>query len=196
MATRRYESPAREEAAAAARSRVIDAAIALAYERGNIDMTLDQIASRAGTTVRTILRQFGSRDDLIEAAIEVASIEVAEERRDPGGDADRSIALLVEHYERRGRFVLQILALDQPGPRRVAASGRLLHRAWVEEAFGSRLPAAAARRTELVDLLVVATDVYAWKLLRLDRELDATTTEARILLMTQLLLGSATPREA
>lgn len=182
MSTRRYESALRADAAEETRTRIVRAAVDLAYRRGDIEMTLDQIASQANTTVRTVMRHFGSRDAVIEAGIELGSSEVAAERHDPGGDVDRSIALLVEHYERRGSFVLKILAADQPGAQRVAASGRLLHRGWVESVFG---PAPE----EVIDMLVVATDVYAWKLLRLDRGLDASTTASRIRRMALAVSG-------
>ena len=173
MTPRQYESVARAEAAQATRDRIVRAAIDLAYERGDIEMTLDEIADRAGTTVRTVLRQFGSRDAVVEAGIELGAAEVAAERIDPRGDRERSIRLLVEHYEKRGAFVLRILASELPGAQRVAASGRLVHRAWVQEVF-------ATDDDERTDLLVVATDVYAWKLLRLDRGLSASVTAQRI----------------
>jgi AcrR family transcriptional regulator len=195
MSTRRYDSPVRDEAAAATRASIVRATVDLAYERGDIDMTLQQIAERARTTVRTIMRQFGSRDAVIEAGIELGSAEIVAERHDPGGDVDRSIALLVEHYERKGAFVLRILAQDQPGARRVADTGRHVHWGWVEEVFGPRLPTAPSQRTELVDLLVVATDIYAWKLLRLDRGLGVVTTSARIRRMTQLLIAGTSIKE-
>lgn len=194
MSTRRYDSPVRDEAAAATRASIVRATVDLAYERGDIEMTLQQIAERAETTVRTIMRQFGSRDAVIEAGIELGSAEIVAERHDPGGDVDRSIALLVEHYERRGAFVLRILALEQPGALRVADAGRQVHRAWVGEVFRSQLPTGTSPRDELIDLLVVATDIYAWKLLRVDRGLDMVTTAARIRRMTRLLIAG-TPIE-
>jgi AcrR family transcriptional regulator len=184
MAPRPYESATRAEAARATRDRIVRSAVDLAYERGDIEMTLDEIAERAGTTVRTVLRQFGSRDAVIEAGIELGSAEVAAERVDPQGDRDRSIRLLVAHYEKRGAFVLRILASELPGAQRVAASGRLVHRAWVQEVF-------ATDDDERTDLLVVATDVYAWKLLRRDRGLSAAVTAQRIATMCRLLGGES-----
>lgn len=164
------------------------AAVDLAYERGDLEMTLEQIAARADTTVRTVMRQFGSRDGVIEAGMERASAEVAAERRDPGGDRERSIRLLIAHYEKRGAFVLRLLASELPSAQQVTATGRLMHRAWVEEVFADDLPVDPAARDELVDLLVVATDVYAWKLLRLDRGLDEATTIDRIRSLTLRVL--------
>jgi AcrR family transcriptional regulator len=188
---RRYESAVRADAAQATRDGIVRAAVDLAYERGDIEMTLEQIADRAGTTVRTVMRHFGSRDAVIEAGIELGSTEVAAERRDADGDPQRSIRLLIAHYEKRGAFVLRILASDLPGARRVVATGRLVHRAWVEEVFAADLPADPAAREELVDLLVVATDVYAWKLLRLDRGLDADATAGRIRELARRILAGA-----
>lgn len=181
MSPRRYESVVRSDAAQSTRDRIVRSAVELAYERGDIEMTLEQIAERAGTTVRTIMRQFGSRDGVVEAGIELGSMEVAAERHDAGGDRDSSIRLLVEHYDKRGAFVLKILASELPGAERVTASGRLLHRDWVESVF-------ATRDGALVDMLVVATDVYAWKLLRLDRGLSASTTADRICRMTAAIM--------
>ena len=181
MSPRTYESAVRADAARATRDRIVRSAVDLAYERGDIEMTLDQIAARAGTTVRTIMRQFGSRDAVVEAGIELGSAEVAAERREPDGDRDLGIRLLVEHYEKRGGFVLRLLASELPGAQRVTASGRLLHRDWVENVF-------ATHDEAVVDMLVVATDVYAWKLLRLDRGLSAAATTDRMRVMTESIL--------
>ena len=60
--------------------------------------------------------------------------------------------------------------------RRVTDHGKATHRRWVDEVFAPFIGADAA----LVDLLVVATDVYTWKLLRRDRGLSRTQTEQRI----------------
>ena len=62
---------------------------------------------------------------------------------------------------------------------RITRTGKALHRAWVEEVFAPYL-AEADDRDELADLLVVATDVYTWKLLRRDRGLGRDRTERRM----------------
>lgn len=195
LVPRTYESKVRSAHAAATRERILRAAIELAYERMAIDMTLADVAGRARTTVQTVLRKFGSRDGMLEAAAQVATAEVVAERHAPSGDPDQSVALLVDHYELRGAFVLRLLALDDPWARAIAENGKLVHRAWVEEAFGASLPTAPSKRAELIDLLVVATDVYAWKLLRLDRGLDAATTRDRIRTLTRIILAHQ-PKES
>ena len=51
---------ARAEAAAATRGRIVRAVLELHVERFHDQITLDAIADRAGVTVQTVLRQFGS----------------------------------------------------------------------------------------------------------------------------------------
>jgi AcrR family transcriptional regulator len=187
MAARAYSSPLRAEAAAQTRAGILDATIALAYELERVDLTLDQISTRAGRSVQTLLRHFGSLDALIEAAVQRGSAQVAEERRAPDGDIGRSLELLVEHYELRGRFVLRLLAREADGLA-VTGPGRLLHRGWVEDVYGDSIVRAGSEAEALTDLLVVATDVYTWKLLRLDRGLSPAHVRERMAQMTDALI--------
>lgn len=172
----------RADAAAATRETVIEATIALGLELERIDFPLEQVAARAGRSVQTVLRHFGSRDALIEEAVQRAAARVAAERTPArAGDRDEAIRLLVEHYETWGRFMLRLLALgDEGAAGSVTASGRLLHRDWVAETFRTADDA-------VIDQLVVATDVYAWKLLRLDRALSAADVTGRIRSMTEAI---------
>ena len=59
---------ARAQAVDATRRRIVDALIALAGERPFAEVTLDAVAERAGVSVQTVLRQFGSRDGLFAEA--------------------------------------------------------------------------------------------------------------------------------
>ncbi len=81
---------------------------------------------------------------------------------------------------------------DENDPRaaRMNSAGQLGHREWVEEVFADRLPERTAERSRLIDVLVVATDVYAWKLLRIDRGLSVDDVADRMLLMTEALLAA------
>jgi AcrR family transcriptional regulator len=181
-ARRGYTMTARAQAVAATRTSVLDALVGLAAERLLSGISLDDVASRAGVSVQTVLRHFGSRDGLFDAAIQHASRDVTEERRVPPGEVDLALRVLVDHYELRGRGVLLLLAQEQDDERvrQITDGGRQLHRRWVEEVFAPLLPHNAAEREEGVDLLVVATDVYAWKLLRLDRGLSRAQSQQRM----------------
>jgi AcrR family transcriptional regulator len=181
-APRTYTMRARADAKAATRLRVLRAVLELTEEKMTIEITLDEVASRAGTSVQTVLRHFGSRDGLLDEAVTLASAEVEQERQAPVGDIDGAIQAIVAHYERRGDLVVRLLGQEHdPRIAAVVGPGKLLHRRWVEETFRPQLDARPpGDRDALADLIVVATDLYTWKLLRRDRGLDATTTQARM----------------
>jgi AcrR family transcriptional regulator len=179
--TRRYHMTARAQAVEETRTRIVDACVALHGERPVTDIGLDDVAARAEVSVQTVLRHFGSRVGLEEASFEHAQRAVAEERRTPVGDVAMAVRVIVDHYERRGDQALLMLAQEshQELMARITKHGKALHRAWVEEVFAPYL-AAADDPEELADLLVVATDVYTWKLLRRDRGLGRDRTERRM----------------
>jgi AcrR family transcriptional regulator len=190
-APRTYTMGARADAKAATRLRLLRAALELSEEKMTIEITLDEVASRAGTSVQTVLRHFGSRDGLLDETVKLASADVEDERRAAPGDVAGAVAAVVAHYEKRGDFVLRMLGQEDNA--RIAAvvgPGKGLHRRWVEDSFRPQLEGHdPAVREELTDLLVVATDVYAWKLLRRDRGLDPDTTQARMRALVAAILG-------
>ena len=154
-----------------------------------METTLEDVASRAGVSVKTVLRHFGNRDGL-DAAIEQFAIEeIGQDRAAPVGDAAAAVHAIFNHYERRGDGVLKMLGqeLFDNSFRENMAFGRRMHREQIEEVFSPQLTRRpAADHEALIDLLVVATDVYTWKLLRRDRGLDQLTAEARV---RQLIAG-------
>ena len=192
---RKYDMGARQQAKTATRDAIVAAAIDTFMAERSFAITLPAVAERANVTVKTVLRHFGSRDALVEAACTQAYDEVMAERTPPPGDAGAALQVLIAHYERRGHMVLAMLA-DENDPRavRMSDTGRLAHREWVEQVFADRLPERADERSRLIDVLVVATDVYAWKLLRLDRGLSVDDVGDRMSLMTEALLIGAPTR--
>jgi AcrR family transcriptional regulator len=192
MKSRKYDMRARQQAKTATRDAIIRAAVDTFMAERSFAITLPVVAERAEVTVKTVLRHFGSREALIDAAWSHGWDDVMAERTPPFDDADAALRVLIGHYERRGEMVLTMLA-DEKDSRaaRMNSAGRLAHREWVEEVFADRLPEGVDARTRLIDVLVVATDVYAWKLLRLDRGLSADDVHDRMRLMTEALLARA-----
>jgi AcrR family transcriptional regulator len=171
--TREYRMVRRGAAVAATRERILAATIELGYEELDLDPTLERIAARAGVSVQTVLRRFGSRAALLDEALAAAQAAVADERLPAAPEQDPLLPLLA-HYRLRGTFSLRMLAREDTDARaaEITAGGKRMHRAWVGTAFAERLARHdPGRREALTDLLVVATDVYAWKLLALDRHL-------------------------
>jgi AcrR family transcriptional regulator len=187
--TRTYTMTARARAVEETRARILDACVALHGERPVTEIGLDDIAARAGVSVQTVLRHFGSRAGLEEASFERAQRAVADERRTPVGDVAAAVQVIVEQYECRGDMALLMLAQEshQDLMARITRQGKAMHRAWVVEVFAPFL-AAADDPEALTDLLVVATDVYAWKLLRRDRGLSRERTESRMRRLVEGLL--------
>jgi AcrR family transcriptional regulator len=195
MKTRKYDMGTRLQAKCATRDAIIDATVVAFLDERSFAITLPSIAQRAGVTVKTVLRHFGSREAVIDAAWSQAFDEVIAERTPPPGDLEGALKVLIAHYERIGDIGLAMLA-DENDPRaaRMNNAGRRLHREWVEEVFADRLPKHSDERSRLVDVLVVATDVYAWKLLRLDRGLSVDQVHDRMTLMTESLVAAAATR--
>lgn len=182
---RAYQMRARAESAAQTGERIVGAMRALGAERFLDDITLVDVAERAGVTTRTIIRRFGGRDGLIQKAFEDASADV-ESRRDetPAGDVAAAVAIAVEDYERYGDVLIMLLAQEQRHPdllRSLLDKGRKDHWDWVAEVFVPRDRLHAAQ-------LVAATDVYVWKLLRRDLGLSRARTTAAIAQMVGRLV--------
>lgn len=183
-ANRTYRMGARAESARETASRIVDAAIEVFWEAPTGQVSLVAVAERAGVTKQTVLRHFGSKAGLMEAAAARATEQVrdAREAAEPG-DVAGAVAGLVTHYERDGDGVLRLLAEEMRDPSVAvhAQKGREHHAAWCERMFPAALEGlgGAARERRLAQLVAV-TDVYVWKLLRRDRGLSRKDTELAI----------------
>ena len=191
--TRSYDMTLRARRAAETTERIVSVTEALLLQRPLGEVTLKAIAAGAEVTVQTVLRHMGSRDGCLDAVAERLAARVAEQRgASAPGDVDGAIAGLLEHYEADGRLVLNLLAQEggnEPLARRAAEVGRAFHRDWVRRCFapwlGGADPRAGASHErieagvshERIDALVAATDLYVWKLLRLDLGRSREATE-------------------
>lgn len=170
--TRPYRQTSRADAAERTRLSILAAVFDLSSEIPLAAITLGNVAERAGVTVQTVLRRFGSRQDLFEQALDHYATAVREQRLVTSDDDPReAVRIVVEHYESFGDRMLLLLGQEATDPmaRRITDDGRRFHEQWVEDAFCPR----SAREHRL---LIVATDLYTWKLLRRDRRLSATET--------------------
>lgn len=180
--SRAYEMRARAEQTELTRRRILDATAAVAAEKPILAVALPDIAARAGVSVQTVLRQFGNRDGLFDATSEHVRADVIAELEAPPGDLDAIIEVLMAHYELRGDDVLMLLGQERWEPRaaEITDEGRRMHLAWVQKVFAPCLPDDADEREGVIDLLMVATDVYTWKILRRDRGLSIEETARRV----------------
>src|SRR5215472_13892247 len=161
---RRYRMKARAEAAAATRARILDAAVAVFWERPLLDISLEEVARRAGVSLPTVIRHYGDKGGLFAAAAEREYERVRRQRDEaPVGDVVAAVRILVDHYEELGDAVLRLLADEDrvPGLRAVADRGRAYHAAWCERVFAPALAGQSeeARAIRLAEFIAV-TDVY------------------------------------
>jgi AcrR family transcriptional regulator len=182
---RSYRMSQRAVATAETRQRIIDAAVQLSLDNYWYDeVSLRQVASKAGVALQTVVNHFGTKDGLLAATLEQPipaemMSRLAAEPNDIGGAID----LLVRDYELAGDSIFRWLALEEriPAIGPLIERGRREHRKWVERTFPSALAGLkGAAQIRRLDLLVCATDVLTWKQLRRDRGLSQPRTRNAI----------------
>jgi AcrR family transcriptional regulator len=196
---RQYRQTVRAKSATATGQRIVAVFLKLLGEQWYDEITLDRVAEGAGVNVQTILRRFGGKAGLLAEAIAAMVRSAAERRATPPGDPVRLVRNLVDDYERSGDTIIRLVALE---PRHAAlrehlAPARLRHREWIARAFAAELePLGAKARQAALDALVIATDVYTWKLLRRDMGRSVTATRDAIASMIRSTLAGVTSAEA
>ncbi|MGN6590469.1 MAG: helix-turn-helix domain-containing protein [Sphingomicrobium sp.] len=187
---RPYVMKARAEAAAATKARILESARALLVTYSFEEMTIDAIAAGAHTTVRTVIRVFGSKEELFAQALH--SLGEFGIRPIVSKDVDALLAGAYDFYEKIGDTVIRWLGDEArlaPMHKHLEI-GRKHLRSWVSKAFDERLSACDdAARKELLNGLIVAFDVYTWKLLRRDFRLSRRAAQATTKRMIVGLLG-------
>jgi AcrR family transcriptional regulator len=192
MNKRAYSMEKRARQAEATRQRILDAAQALFTEESS-GFTLERVASAAGTSVQTVLRAFGSKEALTVAAI--GTFRDDHRSFDMPDSPRRAVAQIFDDYEQIGDRVVRMLAEERQvaGFADAARLGRANHRLWVETVFAAELRRHRGRaREDTLTGLIVATDVYVWKVLRRDLGLDRSTAETTMVRLVEGALGPAT----
>jgi AcrR family transcriptional regulator len=194
-AHRSYRMGARAEAAEATVRRVLDVAVRLFTDYPYDDVSLERVAAEAGVTKRTVLRRFGSKEALFGEAMTVARDEMIAHRQEaPIGDVAGAVANVVGQYERWGTNRLRLLEQEDRIPliAEWVKGGREWHWGWVERVLAPQLKGLrGAERRRRHAALVVLTDVYTWRLLRLDLRLSRADTERTLVDLINRLEGGS-----
>ena len=176
---RHYRMTARRAMVEQTRERILQAAYDAWLAEPYDQVTLDGVARAAGTSRQTVLRHFGSKDELALAVVDWQLPHEESARRVEPGDVVAAVRHLVDRYETMGDANVRMLELEG----RVAPIDHLLaiardsHRKWIEATFAPVLPGRGRRRDQLVLTLYAATDVTVWKLLRRDLGCSRVQTE-------------------
>jgi len=178
---RPYRLRARADKTAENRERILDAAVALFWERPSTQISLEEVAAKSEVSVRSLIRYFGGREGLFVAAAAREQQRTRDERDEaPVGDITGLVAVLVTHYERIGDRVLALLSEEQrfADLRDLADDGRAVHRAWCMRVFAPWLTGLrGVTRYRRLAQFVTVCDVYTWRLLRRDSGLSRRQTE-------------------
>jgi AcrR family transcriptional regulator len=187
---RTYNMTARAAKAAATRKRIRVAAVELYCARPVEEFILEEVAQRAGTTVQTILRTFGSKDELIYAALDEMAAGGTFLKPAQPGDIKAAVTAFFDIYEGVGDFVMQRLNEERrrPGLKPSLDQGREHHRDGVKAVFAPQLERLhGPARSQLLTALIVLTDIYVWKLLRRDMALSRSAAET---IIRKMIIGT------
>eukprot|EP01037_Dinobryon_pediforme_P018144 gene18145-18390_t len=149
------------------------------------EITLEEVAEKAGVNVRTVIRRFGGKEGLLEAFVDDFIPSIAVDRATPPGDIAAAIDRLTDIYETWGDSVIRNLAQESrhPALKRLLDLGRERHRAITAATYASWLDRILpSDRARTLDALVAASDVYIWKLAR--RDMGRSRAEAARILHT------------
>lgn len=189
---RGYVMTARAEAAQATADRIVAATLERIVSTTYDEMRLEDIAADAGVTVQTVIRRFGSKEDLARAAHEAYARKVAATDARGGsrpGDVAAAVESVVAQYESSGDLLLHVLRQESSVPlyAEFMGSGRRAHVQWCREMFAPCLnQRSGVERERLLAQVVAICDVYTWSLLRRQQGLSRRQTTLAI---TELLEG-------
>jgi hypothetical protein len=119
---------------------------------------------------------------------------IAHRQAAPIGDVAGAVANVVGQYERWGMNRLRMLEQEDRIPliAEWVRGGREWHWGWVERVFAPQLEAVrGAERRRRHAAIVVLTDVYTWRILRLDLRLTRADTERALVDLINRLEGGS-----
>jgi AcrR family transcriptional regulator len=185
--TRTYRQGRRAEAAQANTERIMAAAVELYVEKPFDQITLADVAERAGVGLQTLIRRVHTKDGLVQAVNEWMGGRIGDARGEPESSEPAMVAAALERqYETWGAFIDRTLRQEERFAEG-AAVGRRFHAEWVERAFAGAL--AASEEPDLLRAqLIGVCGVELWLVLRRDAGLSAAQTRDAVARLIERLL--------
>jgi AcrR family transcriptional regulator len=194
---RHYRQVGRAENAEATGHRILRAFETCFHSHWFDEITLAEVADAAGVTVRTVIRRYGSKNGLLAALIDQLVPEMRERRTPAPGSGPDLVDRTLAVYEQIGDGVIRNLSQEPRTPelQPLIELGRREHRRIAAETFAFALkPLDAPQARHVLDLLVIATDVYTWKLLRRDMGRSVKESREAMFALIQAALSGAGER--
>jgi AcrR family transcriptional regulator len=182
------QRPYKQVARAAAQERTREALLGAATEEFYAGRwqhaSLELLAKKAGVTKQTLLRHFGTKEELLMKALLQAYVEIRDQRWSaPPGNLRGVLDNLLDHYEAWGERSMSVGAFqgDTGGLDTFAQAAREFHYAWVEYAFGPWLERRRGKaRARCRASLIVLCDVQTWWTLSHDLRLARAEVHATL----------------
>lgn len=193
--SRPYQQRARAKAATETGERIMEAFEGLLQISWFDEIRLEDVAAQSQVTVQTVIRRFGGKEGLLDASNERLDRVIRTHRQMPIGNVPGIIAVIIDGYEVRGDYVLRLLAQEDRYPqiKVLTDHGRKVHRAWTSEVFSPWLSNfTKVERRNVLDHLVLALDVYVWKLIRKDMKRSKAALARTMLDLCAHALGVST----
>ena len=177
-----YEQSERAILTDQTRRNIVESTVTLIRSSRRVsDVTLQKIAEGADVALRTVLRHFGSREGVFEAAFQQIQVAISQNRVEtPPSDLQSAMSSLFLSYEKDGDLMIKALEEEHDIPllHELLEEGRRHHRRWLERHIGPLLPnLSPSKREAKFRELYAASDIYLWKLLR--KDLNASRKDAQ-----------------
>jgi AcrR family transcriptional regulator len=181
---------ARAAATQVTRARILDAGADLFVAKSYDEVTLDGVAKRAGVSLPTVLRHFGSKDALLVEAARTLSERERRARHVEPGDIKAAAQMLAGRYEASMPLWWRYHALEGrfPAVARAIDEARRGHTRWLADTFAPYLPAGRRARQALAELYA-ATEMYVWRTWRTHLGLTAAEAERALRDMLEALVA-------
>jgi AcrR family transcriptional regulator len=178
--TRPYRQRRRAEAAEARTEAIREAALDAFMAKPFDQITLADVAERAGVGVQTLIRRVQNKDGLVRLVNEWVAAAIREARGEPDSSDPAAVAAALERqYEGFGALIDRSLRQEEASPTLAANArgGRRAHREWIEAAFADEIAAAGP---QLTGRLIGLCGVELWLVLRRDGGLTADQTRETV----------------
>ena len=188
---------ARREAVDSTSERILQAAYDMWLERPYDQVTVEAVAVSAGVSRQTVVRHFGSKDELAMAVVDWQRPHEEASRAAAPGDVATAVERLIDRYETMGDGNVRVLELEGrvPAVTYLLEQARESHRNWVTATLlPSETPRRGREREQIILALYAATDVTLWKLLRRDLGQTRPTVEAIIRRMVEGIVAGTETR--
>jgi AcrR family transcriptional regulator len=168
---RPYRQTRRAAAAQANSERIGRATVELFVERPFDQITLADVAERAGVGLQTLIRRVGNKDGLVQVADAWVGDRIGAARGEPVNDPAAVAAAVQRQYEAWGAVIHRTLCQEDASPSLAASArgGREAHAAWIDAAFAAEIAGRPVLRAQLLGV----TGLELWRVLRRDAGLTA-----------------------